>query len=80
MKKYASHFAVQYDCGDGPRGLFHLSTHASQFWSSFPLAMLRALFDNGWLHLLTLKDGGVDARYRPGLAFSDETPKPAFAA
>nr|WP_204508223.1 DUF2309 domain-containing protein [Aestuariivirga litoralis] len=25
-----------------------------------------ALFDNGWLHLLALKDGAVAARYRPG--------------
>jgi uncharacterized protein YbcC (UPF0753/DUF2309 family) len=32
---------------------------------------VRALFDNGWLHLFTLKDGKVDARYRPGLAWSD---------
>jgi uncharacterized protein YbcC (UPF0753/DUF2309 family) len=30
------------------------------------------LFDNGWLHLFVLKDGKVDARYRPGLAWSDE--------
>jgi uncharacterized protein YbcC (UPF0753/DUF2309 family) len=30
---------------------------------------VRALFDNGWLHLLALKDGRVDARYRPGLAW-----------
>lgn len=32
---------------------------------------VRALFDNGWLHLFVLKDGKIDARYRPGLAFSD---------
>ena len=32
---------------------------------------VRALFDNGWLHLFTLKDGKVDARYRPGLAWSE---------
>jgi uncharacterized protein len=32
---------------------------------------VRALFDNGWLHLFTLKDGKVDARYLPGLAWSD---------
>ena len=25
-----------------------------------------ALFDNGWLSLLALKDGAVSARYRPG--------------
>jgi uncharacterized protein YbcC (UPF0753/DUF2309 family) len=30
------------------------------------------LFDNGWLHLFVLKDGKVDARYRPGLAWADE--------
>jgi uncharacterized protein YbcC (UPF0753/DUF2309 family) len=30
------------------------------------------LFDNGWLHLFALKDGRVDARYRPGLAWADE--------
>jgi uncharacterized protein YbcC (UPF0753/DUF2309 family) len=34
---------------------------------------VRALFDNGWLHLFTLKDGRVDARYRPGLAWEEET-------
>jgi uncharacterized protein YbcC (UPF0753/DUF2309 family) len=33
---------------------------------------VRELFDNGWLHLFTLKDGRVDARYRPGLAFEEE--------
>jgi hypothetical protein len=33
---------------------------------------VRALFDNGWLHLFTLKDGRVDARYLPGLAFAEE--------
>ena len=32
---------------------------------------VRALFDNGWLHLFTLKGGKVDARYQPGLAFAD---------
>ena len=31
---------------------------------------VRALFDNGWLHLFTLKGGKVDARYRPGLTWS----------
>ncbi len=30
---------------------------------------VRALFDNGWLHLFALKDGQVEARYRPGLAW-----------
>lgn len=36
---------------------------------------VRALFDNGWLHLFALKDGKIDARYRPGLAFSDAAPQ-----
>ncbi len=40
---------------------------------------VRALFDNGWLHLFAMKDGKVDARYVPGLAFADETPQ-ALAA
>ncbi|MDY7099030.1 MAG: DUF2309 domain-containing protein [Pseudomonadota bacterium] len=30
---------------------------------------VRELFDNGWLHLFTLRDGRVDARYLPGLEF-----------
>ena len=34
-------------------------------------AAVRALFDNGWLHLFALKDGKVDARYVPGLAFAE---------
>ena len=38
------------------------------------------LFDNGWLHLFTLKDGRVDARYRPGLNFEDEITEAALAA
>lgn len=33
---------------------------------------VRALFDNGWLHLFVLQDGRVDARYRPGLAWEEE--------
>lgn len=33
---------------------------------------VRALFDNGWLHLFALKDGKVDARYLPGLAWADQ--------
>lgn len=37
------------------------------------------LFDNGWLHLFTLKDGQVDARYLPGLRWS-EASKEAIAA
>ena len=41
---------------------------------------VRELFDNGWLHLFSLKDGRVDARYRPGLKFEDETPEVALAA
>ncbi len=40
---------------------------------------VRALFDNGWLHLFALKDGKVDARYVPGLAFA-EAPAVAEAA
>src|SRR6056297_2727757 len=28
---------------------------------------VRALFDNGWLHLFALKDGRIDARYRRGM-------------
>ena len=32
---------------------------------------VRALFDNGWLHLFTLKDGRVDARYMGDLTFAD---------
>ncbi|MFN3971866.1 MAG: YbcC family protein [Gemmobacter sp.] len=30
---------------------------------------VRALFDNGWLHLLMLEDGRIAARYRPGLTW-----------
>ena len=30
---------------------------------------VRALFDNGWLHLMVLKDGRIAARYRPGLTW-----------
>ncbi len=33
---------------------------------------VRALFDNGWMHLFTLKGGKVNARYVPGLAFAEE--------
>ena len=36
---------------------------------------VRALFDNGWLHLFALKDGKVDARYVPGLAWADAAPQ-----
>lgn len=38
-------------------------------------AGVRELFDNGWLHLFVLKDGKVDARYRPGLAWTDTAPQ-----
>jgi uncharacterized protein YbcC (UPF0753/DUF2309 family) len=33
---------------------------------------VRALFDNGWLHLFALKHGRVDARYQPGLSWTEE--------
>ena len=33
---------------------------------------VRALFDNGWLHLFAMKDGKVDARYLPGLSWADQ--------
>ncbi|MEQ5788819.1 DUF2309 domain-containing protein [Erythrobacter sp. NFXS35] len=36
---------------------------------------VRELFDNGWLHLFVLKQGKVDARYRPGLNWADATPQ-----
>lgn len=32
---------------------------------------VRALFDNGWLHLFVLEGGKVAARYLPGLAFAE---------
>ncbi|SMX41054.1 YbcC family protein [Maliponia aquimaris] len=35
---------------------------------------VQALFDNGWLHLFTLKEGRIAARYRPGLSWSGERP------
>lgn len=38
---------------------------------------VRALFDNGWLHLLALDQGRVTARYRPGLTWEAVTPVPA---
>ena len=34
---------------------------------------VKALFDNGWLHLFALKDGRIAARYRPGLVWEAET-------
>lgn len=36
---------------------------------------VRALFDNGWLHLFALRNGKVDARYLPGLIWGNETPQ-----
>jgi hypothetical protein len=35
---------------------------------------VRALFDNGWLHLFALTDGQIIARYRPGLMWEGLTP------
>ena len=35
---------------------------------------VRALFDNGWLHLFALEQGRIAARYRPGLAWQSQTP------
>ncbi len=43
-------------------------------------AGVRALFDNGWLHLFALKDGKVDARYEAGLRFADTGGEDALAA
>lgn len=40
---------------------------------------VQSLFDNGWMHLFTLRDGQIDARYRPGLAWL-ETPRRSLAA
>ncbi|WP_296720144.1 YbcC family protein [Erythrobacter sp.] len=36
---------------------------------------VRDLFDNGWLHLFVLKQGKIDARYRPGLNWADAAPQ-----
>ena len=33
---------------------------------------VRALFDNGWLHLFTLEGGRIAARYRPGLKWQSQ--------
>lgn len=33
---------------------------------------LRALFDNGWLHLFALEGGRIAARYRPGLKWHSQ--------
>ena len=35
---------------------------------------VRALFDNGWLHLFALEDGSVVARYRPNMAWTKMQP------
>jgi hypothetical protein len=35
---------------------------------------VRALFDNGWLHLFVLKNGKVEARYLRGLAWTEQSP------
>jgi uncharacterized protein YbcC (UPF0753/DUF2309 family) len=40
---------------------------------------VRALFDNGWLHLFALEGGKVADRYVPGLGFADGMPQ-ALAA
>ena len=36
---------------------------------------VQALFDNGWLHLFALKEGRIDARYRPGGAWTASEPE-----
>ncbi len=36
---------------------------------------VRALFDNGWLHLFALEGGKVAGRYVPGLVFTDAAPQ-----
>ncbi len=41
---------------------------------------VRALFDNGWLHLLALEDGRIAARYRPGLIWEVTSRTAARAA
>ncbi|MEF3048662.1 YbcC family protein [Pseudotabrizicola sp. L79] len=35
---------------------------------------VRALFDNGWLHLFALEEGQIKARYRPGLIWQPTSP------
>ena len=42
----------------------------SRTLSSHP--QVRALFDNGWLHLFALQEGRIAARYRPGLLWQAE--------
>ncbi|MCL4187665.1 MAG: DUF2309 family protein [Rhodobacteraceae bacterium] len=41
---------------------------------------VRALFDNGWLHLIALAEGRPAARYRPGLAWQPAGTPPGAAA
>jgi hypothetical protein len=41
---------------------------------------VRALFDNGWLHLLVLDGGRIAARYRPGLTWEAADPAARKAA
>lgn len=36
---------------------------------------VRDLFDNGWLHLFTLNNGTVDARYLPGIGWAEQLPE-----
>jgi uncharacterized protein YbcC (UPF0753/DUF2309 family) len=40
---------------------------------------VRALFDNGWLHLFALQDGQMAARHRPGGAWEPTVPVRAAA-
>jgi uncharacterized protein YbcC (UPF0753/DUF2309 family) len=37
---------------------------------------VRALFDNGWLHLFSLAEGRVASRYRPGAGWERAAPEP----
>ena len=41
---------------------------------------VRALFDNGWLHLFALEEGRVVARYRPGVNWEDASTALGLAA
>jgi hypothetical protein len=34
---------------------------------------VRALFDNGWLHLFALEEGRMAARYKPGLGWESDS-------
>lgn len=40
---------------------------------------VQALFDKGWLHLFTLREGRVASRYRPGRRWSADTARPLAA-